>query len=489
MTVIQIETIEVNSILSCSISDDNDHGDVYEDLWEGIATTSSIYGAQGLFLVAFFEFMRRSHKMVYAPRLKLTTTRAPAKLPRGSLGWAYAVYFVGDDEILRIAGMDTYVLLRFLRTNLIISLSCLFWSLLVLVPIYLTSNYELESSSTFGEMTMDHVENGTWRLWVSFLSSCLQTILVLHLVEKDWKTHIRRRRDFFKGDGDPDIPGGQQFEYTVTVDHLPKPLRSDSALKQRFEEKLFPGAHGKVFSSIVHLEGMEILREIIAKSEDTHIRLERAIHRSEMKKKAAEKRGLLYRDPTLTFCCTLCRQCRGRLVDHSSVVASSNILCCCKTVREVDHWHWVLEQQNMEAIATKELILRGSREKEHAFLLQKRRRRSIVERARCLPALHVFSRDGNAKSKCAFVTFQISRQTALDASSGLLSNDPLDMEVQQASDPRDVIWGNVMVDIKSVKRRIYIVSIFVRIFAIFCLIPMLVWANETMKTKMTQTGN
>jgi len=68
----------------------------------------------------------------------------------------------------------------------------------------------------------------------------------------------------------------------------------------------------------------------------------------------------------------------------------------------------------------------------------------------------------STKSGLAFVTLR-SRQAASDASQVLLSNDPSSVEITQAPDPRDIIWKNTTGDLKSLRRRQYVVSLCVKV--------------------------
>ena len=348
--------------------------------------------------------------------------------------------------------MDTYVLLRFLRTNLMIASSCLAWSIVVLGPVYYSSPYDLQSSSSFGNLTMDHVENGTWRLWVCFLSTCGLTALVIALVDRDWRMYIIRRRDFFRL-GDSDFPGGHQKDFTVTAEFLPPELCSEDALKDYFEKYLFPGVDGKVFSVALHRKQTGPLKEAIARCESTCMSLER-VGDSLLKQNARNLRSVektngvtwqaRLREPTLRLS-FLCLPWRAKTVHEYDVVTSNPMMCCSKTVKAIPYWRRLLSAQNKEAVAIRERIMGSDKVK--------------------------------MTSNSAFVTFESNRQIATDASQVLLSNDVAELQLSPALDPRDVLWENACMKVSDINTRISFTSFAIKIFAVFIFIPLLVFCN------------
>lgn len=88
--------------------------------------------------VVVFEFNRHI-KPIYLKRLNKKFIKsgrvppAPAKYP---LGWIVAISAIEDDEILRMVGLDGYMLLRYILLCFRFSMFVTFWGLVVLTPIY-----------------------------------------------------------------------------------------------------------------------------------------------------------------------------------------------------------------------------------------------------------------------------------------------------------------------------------------------------------------
>jgi hypothetical protein len=287
---------------------------------------------------------------------------------------------------------------------------------------------------------MDHIENGAWRLWVSFVSTCLVAALVLYRVDQDWHEFLLRRREFFRV-GDPDIPGGLQFVHSVVCENLTKGLRNRDALKEYFETHLFPSENGQIFVTAVHARDTAKLKAAIATCKSTCIQLEQATFKS----LSAEKNNLA-KQPTVSIYCS-CLTSRKKRLHNVDVLSTNSCLCCSKTVKAMPYLRNILNVQNEKAVELKEEILS----------------------------------DSWPESKMAnsgFVTFEKSTQAAADAPQVLLSNDVADIALKTALDPRDVIWKNVTMDDSAIQRRTFFASIFIKIISVFVFIPLLVLCNS-----------
>ena len=479
------------SFLECDadmVTDELNKQGAVTNVWNGIATSVVLYGAMGLGCLVAFECLRKSNKMVYELRAEILPKRALPPLPSGLLRWLRPLFAIDDDEVFRVAGMDSYVLLMFLQTNLKIVGIALVWSYVVLVPVYITSDSNPKKSEMFDGYTMTNIPNGGWQLWISFVSSCLVTFLVLYLVNKDWLLFIKRKQSYFTNPiYHVDMPGQEQAFFTINIERLPMSIRSDHALKKYLSGSMFP-ANGRLFSSSVHLYRTETLKKLIAKSENTVMNLEAALSqdkkrrehlsregsgvesgdvneqggcrckRSRAQKKAAEK------EPTVTIPC-LCIPSRAALVADDEVV-SSGMVCCSKTVPAIAHYRRRLEAENKQVVEAKRKLMQQSRQTEEAF-----RDRDEANTTRHWAALDEIE---FPKASSAYVTFESSRQAPVDASQILLSNKPDTLEIFDTSDPREIIWDNVTLDLANIRRRKMLVGLAVKFFALFLFIPLLV---------------
>jgi hypothetical protein len=119
------------SLLECTALDEKDPN--ISNAWPGIVTTITLYGAIFVGLLLVFECFREGNPNVYATQNQISPDRTASPLRRGCLCWIGSLFQINDDEMLRVAGLDAYTLIRFLRLNLILSSFCLIYTFVILV--------------------------------------------------------------------------------------------------------------------------------------------------------------------------------------------------------------------------------------------------------------------------------------------------------------------------------------------------------------------
>lgn len=173
-----------------------------------MSTTILLYGSIGFGLLLVFEYSRSNS----FPTSKNNTNqieniyscgRSKIKLPSGFLKWVIPLIKINKEQVLKTAGMDGFVLIRFLNQCLKISSFCLILSLLILFPTYSTGQSDMQSS--FGKLTMDHIDLGSNKLWVPFIVNYAITCFVIYCVKIEWDLYVTSRLEFLKS-GDPHIP-------------------------------------------------------------------------------------------------------------------------------------------------------------------------------------------------------------------------------------------------------------------------------------------
>ena len=119
------------SLLECTALDGEDPN--IGNAWPGIVTTIILYSAIFVGLLLVFECFRAGNPNVYGTQKQITPDRAASPLRRGCLCWIGSLFQINDDEMLRVAGLDAYTLIRFLRLNVILSSFCLVYTFVILV--------------------------------------------------------------------------------------------------------------------------------------------------------------------------------------------------------------------------------------------------------------------------------------------------------------------------------------------------------------------
>jgi len=181
-----------------------------------------------------------------------------------------------DVELLRCIGLDTYVMIRFLRFCFDVTFYPFLMSLLVLIPTYYVDQYDgiQEDDDLFIEIqtggyfrfTMNRLPPSSDKIWVSFGYSVIFILFILRRLWVEWETFVALRFDFMangdaKNDREVDRMGGgssfksrsvvsieesivdknvQQFRNSCLVEYIPESHRRDEELYQFFDS-VFPG--------------------------------------------------------------------------------------------------------------------------------------------------------------------------------------------------------------------------------------------------------
>jgi hypothetical protein len=157
-------------------------------------------------------------------------------------------------------------------------------------------------------------------------------------------------------------------------------------------------------------------------------------------------------EPTTTIFCP-CLPGRSKLLeDEEDEVIKTGMLGCSKTLHAVSHFGKVLARENDELLVMQRAIEAKAEDIEHGS-------QTGVDFPEASQSVIT---DSTVFSSSGFVTLR-SRQAASDASQVLLSNDPASIEVTQASDPRGVVWENSTINVRSLRRRQYFVSLLVKV--------------------------
>ena len=108
----------------------------------GMITTLAINIGVFIAIQGLFE-VNRFYKQIYLKRLQKRFEdigRVPPIPPHHVFGWLRAIYAVSEMDILRMVGLDAYMLLRYHVVCWKLALFMSFWGIIALVPIYSTAN-------------------------------------------------------------------------------------------------------------------------------------------------------------------------------------------------------------------------------------------------------------------------------------------------------------------------------------------------------------
>ncbi len=197
------------------------------------------------------------------------------ELPTGFLAWLRPVMATPKERVLQVAGLDAYMLLRYIRMCLKICCFSGFFGLVVLVPLYLHGNRAKPYDGSVHAIMADPklISMGNIKelhfLWVPIFFAYLTTFHTLYLLKREYKQFLTLRLTFLSvGDPDVDI----QKSFSVLVDRIPLEYRSNTGLYALFDE-IFPG---DVHSAVVALR-VDSLEDLVAERATTVDCLERAL--------------------------------------------------------------------------------------------------------------------------------------------------------------------------------------------------------------------
>jgi hypothetical protein len=182
------------------------------------------------------------------------------------LDWIGPVFGVPWSKVRRIAGLDGYFFLRYIRMNVRITAVSTFWFFLILVPIYATGSSKEHSAEGWYHLSAANIPRDGWRMWIPCLFAYLFSAFVCFVVKQEYRHFLDLRQDFLaRGNMHVD----PQHHHSLEIENIPYELRSDRALKEYFE-KMFPG---RVHSASVVLNLPEL--------EDASVRCMRTCRRLE----------------------------------------------------------------------------------------------------------------------------------------------------------------------------------------------------------------
>ena len=185
-----------------------------------------------------FESVRGINRLYVCRRTKgmVKSGLVPDNPVGWPLRWLKIVHHVEEDDFLRMAGLDAYMMIRYIKACIKIATVYSLMGFIVLVPIYYTGEVGLHS--TWNKYTISNTIVGSDRLWAVVIMAYLMAAAYCSIMKDEYIHFLERRMDYFNAGGDKHTP--LQTSYTVMLDRIPPPLRSKKNLKTFFEH-IMPG--------------------------------------------------------------------------------------------------------------------------------------------------------------------------------------------------------------------------------------------------------
>lgn len=154
--------------------------------------------------------------------------------------WIVEISRVSEDDMLRMVGLDAYMLMRYLNICCRTSAFLMFWGLIIVVPLYATGS---QGCYNWNQLTLANIPNpskdpvGSRRLWVPVVFAYLFSAYFCGLMGQEYRNFLHKRIEYLVR-GDTDTP--PQTYYTLMLERIPSTLQTESDLRAFFE-KIFPG--------------------------------------------------------------------------------------------------------------------------------------------------------------------------------------------------------------------------------------------------------
>ncbi|CAN8102953.1 unnamed protein product [Discula destructiva] len=190
-------------------------------IWASLASSLGVTVA----VIILFSFFRPYHTVVYAPKLKhADESRAPPPLGKGPFAWVMPLWKTKEKDLIRLAGMDAAVFMRFLDMCRNMFLIMAVAGCAILVPINYTQSINSDGVSWVLKLTPQNVwNNGQWG---TVILAWIINITVLGMLWWNYRQVLRLRREYF------DSPEYQSSLHarTLMLYDIPKKMCSDEGI-------------------------------------------------------------------------------------------------------------------------------------------------------------------------------------------------------------------------------------------------------------------
>ncbi|QPG74838.1 hypothetical protein FOA43_002174 [Brettanomyces nanus] len=207
-------------------------GDTDPPPYDPRAQTQTVFWVQlgictGLGSIIFFIFclLRRRFPILYA--IRPYRNKKIRMLPDSLFGWFTILFNISSEDVLQVAGLDSYVFLRFFRMCLKILLVMSFLGACIMSPLRYWLTGQFDNDFYLQKGTDDHVDPPVYLL-VCTIFTYIFTGVVYYFLFAETKHIIRTRQRFL---------GSQKSltDRTIMITNVPKAMRDELVLKKHIE--------------------------------------------------------------------------------------------------------------------------------------------------------------------------------------------------------------------------------------------------------------
>ncbi|KAJ2654712.1 phosphate metabolism protein 7 [Coemansia sp. RSA 1200] len=220
-----------------------------------------------LFLLLAFCILRPRFRRVYAPRTyAVERDKRSEPIGNGLFSWIPVSLRVADTEIVRRAGLDTYMFVRTIRTMFIMFLVISMLSAGTILPV----NIQGQGGQVgLNSLSIGNVDPKSAWLWVHVGFFTVSVVWALHVIVGELRIYARIRLWWLTHPDNVRNPGSS----TILVSHVPKTLVAN---KQRLDE-IFGCFPGGVRQILISRAASSELTSTIKRRDSAVKRLEKAL--------------------------------------------------------------------------------------------------------------------------------------------------------------------------------------------------------------------
>ncbi|KAI9599153.1 hypothetical protein BDF19DRAFT_116931 [Syncephalis fuscata] len=187
----------------------------------------------GVFLYLVFSLVRPWNVYYYAPRMIAKYVQAPRSITGQFYHWVIVTIRTPDRELLRNAGLDAYMFLRFLRLSRRLFIIYCVIGLPIMMPLNIIDQGDLDGVQ---EWTVGNVTNPR-RFWGHVVCSYLFVCIAMFYMVRELNVYIRLRHAYLTSSGYRKRPEAT----TMLITGLPAKIRFDQERRLRHIYSKVPG--------------------------------------------------------------------------------------------------------------------------------------------------------------------------------------------------------------------------------------------------------
>jgi len=369
-----------------------------------------------------------------------------------------------ERELLRCVGLDTFVMLRFLKFGFDVSFYSSLVGCIMLVPMYAVDFYDGGATkggsgvATVGyyEITMNKLEPESHKYWVVWVYAIGFFVFVLWRLYIEWEIFIVLRFDFLAANKcfvGMDEVKMEQYRNSCLVEHIPPHLRSDCELYEYFDS-IFPGQVKRAEVLVTASELTELIAERqrnIELYEDTYAK---QVHLKNKYKRQME--AIKKREGNISIWVYFCNCLRSDPQKPTDPMVNISEQFCGKALvkalphylSEIKRLNRLINEEADRLLSARMKIHSKDKDKKGSLLT------GLVKEAIPLAEIidNVVDGDYSAASDTGFVEFMncTTKESALQCN---ISGTSEFVTCRAAPTPDDILWENAAIEQKGIKKR------------------------------------